>query len=84
MFKDLYYLINNNICEIKVNEIYNLSSYYKIFPYVYYMLYYTGILFYDRIFDKLIVVQDDTILNLYNSENGQDACCSGSNGQCLC
>ena len=39
MFKDLYYLIKNNICEIKVNEIYNLSSYYKIFPYNYYMLY---------------------------------------------
>mgnify|MGYP000325150597 CR=1 FL=1 len=33
---------------------------------------------------KPIVVQDDTILSLYNSENGQDACCSGNNGQCLC
>ena len=28
--------------------------------------------------------QDNRILSLYNSENGQDACCVGSNGQCAC
>lgn len=27
---------------------------------------------------------DDKIIVLYNAENAQDACCTGSNGQCLC
>ena len=59
------------------------------------MIYYKGALYYIELnmkggvivkkkLRKPIAIQDDTILNLYNSENGQDACCSGSNGQCLC
>lgn len=54
MFKDLYYLLKNNIHIIKVSDLYNISSYYQIVPYIYYMLYYTRLLFHDSSLDNYI------------------------------
>lgn len=54
MFKDLYYLLKNNVHIIKVSDLYNISSCYQIVPYIYYMLYYTRLLFHDRVLDDYI------------------------------
>ena len=54
MFADVYYLWKNNKLSISVDKLLNASVEYHIVPYVYYILYYTGMLFYDPVFCKMI------------------------------
>ena len=53
MFKDIYYLLKNNLDTIPLDKLYAMSAEYEILPYVFYVLYYTGQVF------------DDDILKLY-------------------
>ena len=55
MFKDVYFLWKNNEDEISLEELYHVSSRYEIIPYVYYILYYTNMIFND---DRLKVYID--------------------------
>lgn len=48
MFKDIYFLWNNNKEAITIDGLYALSSDYGIIPYVYYILYYTNVIFGDK------------------------------------
>lgn len=69
MFKDLYYLLKNNRDEITLDKLYAMSSEYEIIPYVYYLLYYSGLLFKDEILDKYIEAfrtsEGEALLNCY-------------------
>lgn len=49
MFKDVFFLIKNNLDTITLDNLYALSLEYEIIPYVFYVLYYTGQLFNDEI-----------------------------------
>lgn len=46
-FKDIYYLLKNNMEEISLDSLYAISTEYEIIPYVYYMLYWTKQIFSD-------------------------------------
>ena len=69
MFKDVYYLLKNNLYEISLNDLYTMSFEYGIIPYVYYVLFYTGLLFKDEILEKYIVAfktpEGERLLNCY-------------------
>ncbi|HII4398134.1 nucleotidyltransferase family protein (plasmid) [Clostridium perfringens] len=45
MFYDVYLLLKNNSNEITAKNLYLLSEKYKVSPYIYYVLYYTNIIF---------------------------------------
>jgi len=48
MFKDLYYYFKNNKHHFPLEKLYKLCEKYEVVPYVYYILYYTGLLFDDK------------------------------------
>lgn len=54
MFKDVYNLLINNIEYISIDKLYEISSEYEIIPYVYYVLYYTNLIYNDNILNKYI------------------------------
>jgi len=54
MFKDIYFLWNNNKEAIS-RDLYLKSCEYGIIPYVYYILYYTNIIFKDTDLEKLVM-----------------------------
>lgn len=54
MFKDIYYLLMNNLDAISLNKLYTASMEYEIIPYVFYVLYYTGQIFDDQILKQYI------------------------------
>lgn len=68
-FKDIYYLIKNNRNELSVDEVYNISTRYNVVPYIYYMLYYTYVLFKDDILcpylDALKTPDGELIIDCY-------------------
>lgn len=59
MFKDVYYLLKNNLGIISIDSLYDISLKYDIVPYVYYILYYTGQVFNDEMLNRYI----DAFLN---------------------
>lgn len=69
MLKDVYHLIKNNLNTITVDKLYEISFEYEIIPYVYYILYHTGILYKDEILDKYISAfktsEGEALLNCY-------------------
>ena len=69
MFKDLFYLLKNNLSEITLEKLYAISIKYDLVPYVYYMLYYTGLLFKDEVLEKYIAgfktLEGEALLNCY-------------------
>ena len=69
MFKDVYYLLKNNLDAIPLNKLYALSSEYGIIPYVFYVLYYTGQVFDDDVLKQYIEAfrtpEGDALLNCY-------------------
>lgn len=69
MFKDIYYLLKNNINAISLDKLYAISSKYEIIPYVYYVLYHTGLLFEDEILKEYILTfktsEGETLINCY-------------------
>ena len=54
MFKDVYHLLKNNLDTIALDKLYAMSTRYEIIPYVYYILYYTAILFKDEFLREYI------------------------------
>ncbi len=69
MFKDLYYLLINNLNEIAIEKLYGISERYEIIPYVFYVLYYTGQVFNDVLIKKYIEAfrtpEGESLLNYY-------------------
>lgn len=69
MFKDIYYLLKNNLDSITLDKLYTMSSEYKIIPYVFYVLYYTGQVFEDTILNQYIETfrtpEGEALLNCY-------------------
>ena len=48
-FRDIFYLLKNNINTIPLKELYDLCDRLQVIPYIYYVLYYTNIVFPDAI-----------------------------------
>jgi len=69
MFKDVYYLLKNNLEAISLDKLYNISAEYDIIPYVFYVLYYTGQIFDDDVLREYIEAfrtpEGERLLNLY-------------------
>lgn len=69
MFKDVYYLLKNNLDAISLDKLYALSAEYEIIPYVFYVLYYTGQIFDDDVLKQYIEAfrtpEGDALLNCY-------------------
>ena len=69
MFKDVYYLLKNNLDTIPLDKLYAMSEEYEITPYMFYVLYYTGQVFKDKILEKYIEAfrtpEGEALLNCY-------------------
>lgn len=69
MFKDVYYLLKNNLEAISLDKLYEISAEYEIIPYVYYVLYHTGQLYNDEILQQYIeefkTLEGEILLNCY-------------------
>ena len=69
MFKDVYYLLKNNLNTIPLDKLYAMSAEYEIIPYVFYVLYYTGQVFDDDIIKRNIeafrTTEGEELLNCY-------------------
>lgn len=69
MFKDIYYLLKNNINCISLDDLYDIGLEYDIKPYIYYVLYYTGLLFKDKLLDEYISAfktsDGESLINCY-------------------
>lgn len=68
-FKDVYYLLKNNLDAIILDKLYAMSVEYEIIPYVFYVLYYTGQVFDDNILNQYIEAfktpEGEALLNCY-------------------
>lgn len=69
MFKDVYYLLKNNLDAIPLDKLYAMSAEYEINPYVFYILYYTGQVFDDDLLKQYIEAfrtpEGKALLNCY-------------------
>lgn len=69
MFKDVYYLLKNNIETIPLHKLYAMSTEFGIIPYIFYVLYYTGQVFDDEILNEYIEAfrtpEGEALLNCY-------------------
>lgn len=69
MFKDVYYLLKNNLDTISLDKLYAMSAEYEIIPYVFYVLYYTGQVFDDDVLKQYIEAfrtpEGEALLNCY-------------------
>lgn len=69
LFKDIFYLLKNNIEVISVDKLYDMSKKYNILPYVFYILYYTHLLFNDPILEQYSeafrTTSGEALLNCY-------------------
>ena len=69
MFKDVYYLLKNNLDTIQLEKLYTISEEYEIIPYVFYILYYTGQVFDDKTLKQYIEAfrtsEGESLLNCY-------------------
>ena len=71
--KDIYFLLKRNLNNIKLNELYDLCEKLQIIPFVYYVLYYTNIIFSDQTLKSYIhafeTVDGIELLNCYGLSN---------------
>ena len=69
VFKDVYYLLKNNLDAIPLDKLYAMSVEYEIIPYVFYVLYYTGQVFDDDVLKQYIEAfrtpEGEALLNCY-------------------
>ena len=69
MFKDIYYLLKNNLDAIPLDRLYEMSAEYEIIPYVFYVLYHTGQVFDDEILKQYMEAfrtpEGEALLNCY-------------------
>jgi hypothetical protein len=75
MFKDVFYLLKNNLNAISLDKFYNMSEKYDIIPYVYYILYHTGLLFEDNILKEYISAfktsEGENLINCYGLNDSE-------------
>lgn len=75
MFDDVYYLLKNNLEDITLEKLYELSAAYEIVPYVYYILYHVGLLVQDRNLNEYISVfrtaEGERLLNCYGLNDAE-------------
>lgn len=68
-FKDVFYLLKNNLLDIPMDKLYALCSSYGIIPYMYYMLYYTNVIYEDEMLKKYVTAfktpDGSQLLNCY-------------------
>ena len=62
-FKDIYFIIKNNIDKICVDKLFQLSKEYEVIPYMYYMFYYTNEIYHDELLD--------IFCNKFNTDYGE-------------
>lgn len=69
MFKDVFNLLTNNLETISINRLHAISEKYSIVPYVYYILYHTGLIYDNPILRKYITSfktpEGEALLNCY-------------------
>ena len=69
MFRDVYYLLKNNIDDIPLERLYAMSVEFHIVPYVFYVLYYTSKIFDDVILKRYMeafrTTEGELLLNFY-------------------
>lgn len=69
MFKDVYYLLKNNLDAIPLDKLYAMSVEYEIIPFVFYVFYYTGQVFDDEVLKRYTeafrVPEGEALLNCY-------------------
>ena len=69
MFKDVYYLLINNLDSIPIDKLYSLCIEYEIIPFVFYVLYYTRLIFANKILDIYVerfkTLEGQALLNCY-------------------
>ncbi|MDR3046756.1 MAG: nucleotidyltransferase family protein [Bacteroidales bacterium] len=75
MFKDIYYLLKNNLESISLDKLYSMSTKYEIMPYVYYVLHHTGLLFDDDNLSEYISAfktpEGEKLLNCYGLNDSE-------------
>ena len=54
IFQDVFFLLSNNVDEISIERLFRLSSMYEIVPYVYYVLYYTELVYQSNVIKKYV------------------------------
>lgn len=69
MFQDVYCLLKNNLASISIGKLCSMSMEYDIFPYMFYILYYTGQVYEDEWLKKYIEAfrtpEGERLLNCY-------------------
>ena len=69
MFKDVFNLLMNNLDTISINRLLEISENYSIVPYVYYILYHTGMIYDNTTLRKYIssfkTPEGTALLNCY-------------------
>lgn len=75
MFKDVYYLLINNLYEIPLEKLFSYCKEIEIVPYMYYVLYYTGCLYKDKVLNEYINRFEDSqgkfLLDKYGLNNDE-------------
>lgn len=69
MFKDVYYLLKRNPESIALDQLLKFGMEYEMVPYLYYVLYYTGQVFEDKMLEQYIdafkTAEGEALLNCY-------------------
>lgn len=69
MFQDIYYLLINNPETISLENLYKFSVEHKIVPYVYYILYYTGLIYQNKVINDYIsafkTLEGESLIDCY-------------------
>lgn len=75
LFKDVYYLLMNHKEEISLEKFYSLALQYEIVPYVYFVLYYTNIIYPDKILKEYVrafqTLEGELLLNCYGLNDNE-------------
>ena len=75
MFKDFYFLFKRNIKDIPLDSFYSLCKTYDIIPYIYYIFYFTNLLYEDDALvcyrDKFYCKDGEELLDYYGLSNSE-------------
>lgn len=69
MFRDVFFLLKNNLETISVQQLYHVCKAYEIIPYAFYVLYYTNRIYNDNVLSKYVDAfrtdEGELLLNSY-------------------
>jgi len=69
IFKDVYCLLMNNLEAISLEKLYRFSAENEMVPYVYYVLYYTGLIYRNKVMNDYILafktMEGESLINCY-------------------